>query len=193
MAVWLRLTLVVGSIVAVLAVARSAPVSAQGTPVASPTPCVPVPAVNASPIAADGSFPMPICGTVVIDSTVNNGPVPPEYQQGYEITIDTGGVAIVAITHEGTPTPTVQIVNLGPDGLQKLLQQLQEIGFFGLPDPGTPGPDEPIMVGGPTNNLSVWLGDQFWQISESELSSDDLAILNEAQQAILSAVGGMAP
>jgi hypothetical protein len=131
---------------------------------------------------------MPTCGTVVIDAIVNNGPVSPEFQQGYEVTIDTGGVAIVAIKQQGTPTPEVQIVNLGPDGLQNLLGQLQETGFFGIPDLGTPGPDEPILVGGPTNTLSVWLGDQTWQFGEADLGEDDLAILNEAQHAVLAAV-----
>jgi hypothetical protein len=124
----------------------------------------------------------------VIDAVVNNGPISPEFQQGYEITIDTGGVAIYAIKQQGTPTPVVQIVNLGPDGLQQLLGQLQEIDFFGIAFQGTPGPGTPIMVGGPTNSLSVWLGDQTWQVSQADLSSDDLAILEESQQAILAAV-----
>jgi hypothetical protein len=136
---------------------------------------------------------MPTCGTVVIDATVNNGPLPPEYQQGYEITIDTGGVAIVAIYWEGTPTPEVHIVNLGEDGLQQLLQQLQEIGYFDLLSGGTPGPEFDVPVGGPTNNLSVWLGTQTWQVSEYWLSEEGAAILAEAQRAIVDAVGVTVP
>jgi hypothetical protein len=67
-AVWLRLALVVGSIAAVLTVTRSVQTRAQGTPEGSPaaTPnlCLPQPAVDAMPLAEDGSFPMPACGTI---------------------------------------------------------------------------------------------------------------------------------
>src|SRR5262245_47451610 len=129
MAVWLRLAVTIGSFMAVFVSFRAVSTDAQGTPEIPATPCTPQPAVIASPIAADGSFPMPACGTVVIDSIVNNGPVSPEFQEGYEITIDTGGVAIVAIKQQGTPTPSTQMVNLCPEGLQDLLGQLQEIGF----------------------------------------------------------------
>jgi hypothetical protein len=148
------------------------------------TPCVIVPAVG-TPAATGDQFPLPDCGTVVIQSIVNNGPVSPESQQGYQITIDTGGTAIVAIKGEGTPTPSMQIVALGADGLQSLLLQLQQIGYFDLVTrvQGTP------LIGGPTNSLSVWLNGQSWQVNGALLSGDDLTTLNEAQQAIATAVG----
>jgi hypothetical protein len=196
---WLLVAMFIGSALVVIGASSSAGVSAnaQATPETGPlapaTPCVPASGVGATPIATDGEFPMPTCGTVVIDATVNAGPLPPEYQEGYEITIDTSGVAIVAINWEGTPTPEVTIVNLGEDGLQELLQQLQEIGFFDLLSEGTPGPESDMPVGGPTNNLSVWLGDQTWQVSEYWLSSEGQEILNESQQAIVDAVGVAVP
>jgi ribosomal protein S11 len=158
--------------------------SATPAATAAATPCVIVPAA-ATPVATGDQFPLPDCGTVVIQSIVNNGPVSPESQQGYQITIDTGGTAIVATKSQGTPTPTTQIVVLGPDGLQLLLQQLEQIGYFDLVTKaqGTP------LVGGPTNTLSVWLNGQSWQVNGAVLSGDDLATLNEAQQAIATAVG----
>jgi hypothetical protein len=158
----------------------------SSTPAASAaaTPCVIVPAVG-TPDANGTPFPLPDCGTVVIQSSVNNGPVSPASQQGYQITIDTGGTAIVATKGQGTPTPSTKIVALGADGLQSLLKQLEQIGYFDLVTKiqGTP------LLGGPTNTLSVWLNGQSWQVNGALLSGDDLATLNEAQQAIATAVG----
>jgi hypothetical protein len=132
---------------------------------------------------------MPDCGTVVIQSIVNNGPVAPEYQQGIQITIDSDGNAIVETKTQGTPTPSMRIEHLGPDALQSLLQQLRDIGFFDLVVKLQGTPPAPPLVGGPTNTLSVWLDGQSWQASGASLTGDDLATLTRAQTAVANAVG----
>jgi hypothetical protein len=162
-------------------------------PATPASPCNIVPAVG-TPIASAGTpFPTPDCGTVVIQSTVNNGPVAPPYQQGYQITIDIEGTAIVSIKAQGTPTPSSQIVSLGQDRLQSLLQQLEQIGYFDLVAKMQGTPPAPPLVGGPTNTLSVWLNGQMWQVSGTGLSDDDLATLNQAQKAVADAVGVPVP
>jgi hypothetical protein len=150
------------------------------------TPCGGEVTEGVNPTLVDGKFPMPTCSPIVIQVVVNNGEVSPDAQQGYQISINPAGQAVVAIQRPGTPGPSIQVVELGEDGLQSLLQELLEIGFFELEPPpafGTP------IVGAPSNWLSVWIGDQIWQADGAFLSPDDLDTLNRAQQAVIDAIG----
>jgi hypothetical protein len=148
------------------------------------------------PTIVDGTYQVPASGTVVA-ARVNNGSLPPEYQKGYEVTIDATGRATVVVTPVGasrylgdarTAEPVTTIVELGVDGLQALLGKLDAVGFFLLPTREDLSPED-VPVGGSTSNLDVTLADGEWDIEGAGLKGDDRAALDEAQRILAKAVG----
>jgi hypothetical protein len=148
------------------------------------------------PTLVNDQYQIPATGTV-IHAVVNVGPLPPEYQEGYEITIDATGVATVVITPLGasddlgdaaTREPIVTTTDLGSDGLQQLLRNLDDTGFFYLPT--TENLDESdVPIGGDVSDLTITLVDDAWEVPGAALTADERATLDQAQRLLVIAVG----
>ena len=136
---------------------------------------------------------------VMIHAVVNNGPVDPESQEGYEITIDADGEVTIVITPPGASddlgndaTEVQEVVNteLSDADLVQLLADLHAIGFFDLTQAGDVNPDL-IEDGGRVSALTVTVIDGTWDVSGNGLSDQEVAILDEAQDIVAEAVGGV--
>lgn len=170
---------------------------------------------SSSVIAADGStpsgasspmamgtpvaqrvFPLPSGKTIVIDAAVNRGALPPEYQAGYEITIDATGHALITVTPQGayaaTPTAKQQVITreVRVAGLQALLNRLERGGYFRL-DQLRGGQGMP--AGAPGNVISVTLADGKWSMNGPALSPSAEMQLDRMQGWIAEAVGFQPP
>jgi hypothetical protein len=153
-------------------------------------------ATRCSPATTNDQYQIPASGTV-IHAVVNNGPLPPEYQQGYEITIDAAGDATVIVTPEGaaeglgdqrTAEQITRTVALGTAGLQQLLRDLDNLGFFLLPTRAEVEQDG-VIVGDEVTYVEVRLLDGTWDIAGSGMEPDDREQLDAAQYVLATAVG----
>jgi hypothetical protein len=149
-----------------------------------------------TPTTINGEYQLPAAGTV-IHVVVNNGSLPPEYQQGYEITIDATGLATVVVTPEGaaadlgdqqTTEQIVTNVSLGTEGLQNLLRELESASFFFLPT-REEVEAEGVIAGDTVSVVEVTLEDGSWEISGSGMDADDRAVLDTVQRSLADAVG----
>lgn len=139
------------------------------------------------PTLIDDQYQVPASG-MVIHAVVNVGPLPPEYQEGYEITIDAAGIATIVVTPLGAEEPITTTADLGPDGLQNLLRDLDNAGFFYLPT--TESLDETdVPIGGDVSNLQVTLVDDVWEVPGAALTGIDRETLDQAQRLLVIAVG----
>ena|GEM_PF-2119269 len=148
------------------------------------------------PTLVNDAYQVPVSG-VAVYAVVNVGPLSPEYQEGYEITIDASGVATVVVTPLGasddlgvgaTTEKITTTVELRPDGLQQLLRDLDNAGFFYLPTSDTIDPTD-VPVGSDVSNLQITLVDATWDVPGAALSPDERETLNEAQRILATAVG----
>ncbi len=138
--------------------------------------------------------------TVAIRSAVNNGPVSPEYQSGYEILISGNGDVEIIITPPGasdsldeadrTADQEITTSSLDRDEMNQLLADLDAIGYFQLPDPDSVDPDQ-LLVGGGVQVVTITLVDGVWEVNANGLLDDQADILEQAQQIIADAVGGV--
>jgi hypothetical protein len=153
-------------------------------------------AQRCSPTLVDGEYQLPASGTV-IRAVVNNGSLPPEFQQGYEIAIDATGRATVVVTPEGaspdlgdqrSADQIVTSVDLGTDGLQLLLHALDSAGYFFLPTRAEVEA-EGAIAGDTVSVVEVALQDATWEISGSGMDADDRARLDDVQVLLAAAVG----
>jgi hypothetical protein len=149
-----------------------------------------------TPTTINGEYQLPASGTV-IHVVVNNGSLPPEYQQGYEITIDAAGEATVVVTPEGaaadigdqqTAEQIITRVSLGTEGLQQLLRDLESANLFFLPT-REEVEAEGVIAGDTVSVVEVTLRDGRWEISGSGMEADDRARLDDVQRLIADAVG----
>lgn len=163
---------------------------AGSTPEASPQAS---PAANGGPRRVDGRYQLPDDpAATVIDLTVGNGSLPPEYQYGYEVTIDASGHAVVTISPVGSKASPVAVettrrtVEIGEDGLQDLLAEMDERGFFALP----PADPDQILVGGEVDVIEVTLADDDWTVNNWSLeAAEQRERFADAHEVILHAVG----
>jgi hypothetical protein len=173
---------------------RSVVARSDATPEASPQAS---PAAAGGPRSVDGAYLLPDDPTAtVIDLTFGNATLPPEYQYGYEVTIDASGHADIAISPVGSRagTPSVEPIQrteeIGADGLQKLLAELDAIGYFALP----PRDPDRILIGGEVDAIEVTLADGDWVVNSWSLDTagqrDRFAA---AHLTILKAVGVESP
>ncbi|MDQ2683139.1 MAG: hypothetical protein M3Y37_06395, partial [Chloroflexota bacterium] len=135
---------------------------------------------------------------VVLRSVVNNGPVSPEFQAGYEIVIYGDGQFEIVITPEGASpgipederTAEVETITgeLSPTELENLLTDLFELGIFELTPAAEIDPDN-IAVGGSTSQLAVSLVDGNWEFDTNGMPEGESATLEEAQALIAEATG----
>jgi hypothetical protein len=137
---------------------------------------------------------------VVIHAVVDNGPVSPEFQAGYEITIDATGRAEIVLRPQGsspglaeedrTAEEETYTVQLSEEELHQLLTDLHALGFFDLTQVDEIAPED-LLVGGPTSRLTVTLVDGTWDVDGNGLPAA-AAVLEEAQRLVAEAVGGVA-
>lgn len=160
-------------------------VARQAAPPAKATP-------GAATPAARGRYRLPNDPTAtVISVTFGNGSLPPEYQYGYDVTIDASGHAVVTISPVGSRDASSagaaeQAVELGEVDLRALLAELDALGFFALPqaDPSK------RLIGGEVDEIDVTLADGEWQVDAWSLEGDgQQARFAAAHEVILRAVG----
>jgi hypothetical protein len=136
----------------------------------------------------------------VIHAVMTNGPVSPEFQVGYEITIFGDGRAEIVITPEGasialadadrTAEQETTTVQLSDQELQTLLDGLSALGFFTLTQADAVDPDQ-LLVGGGVSAITVTLVDGTWDVNGNGLTATEADVLEQAQQLIAAAVGGV--
>jgi hypothetical protein len=144
------------------------------------------------PALVDGRYQLPSDG-VVLTAVVNNGPLPPEFQAGYEITIDVAGSATITVTEEGQPdNPVITTSKLGVDGLQDLLMQLDTCGFYYLPQ-RSEFADVDLPVGGSVSVLEVRLADGGWATSEVTLTGPEQTSFRACQDIVATQLGMTSP
>lgn len=158
------------------------------------TPCAATPPSAGGPVLVGGHYQLPDDPqATVVYLTFGNPTLPPEYQYGYDVTIDASGHAVVTISpvgsraasSGGTPT-TEQTEELGEDGLQGLLDELCDLGFFALP----PVDPDKLLIGGEVDEIDVSLADGTWPVNAWSLeTTDQRARFADAHEAILRAVG----
>ncbi len=130
------------------------------------------------PEIVDGRYVLPDAG-VVIRSVVNNGPLSPEYQDGYEIDIDVSGV--VTITElQGEAEPLIRTDVITTEGVQELLTDLDQCQFYYLPQ-RSEFEDSALPAGGSVSVLAVHLGNGDWESTLDTLSGQDLASFETCQ------------
>jgi hypothetical protein len=130
------------------------------------------------PETSNGAYALPSEGAV-IRSVVNNGPISPEYQAGYEIEIDADGVVTIS-EFQGEADPTVRTVVITLDEVQSLLTDFERCGLYYLPQAAEfEGTDLP--VGGPVSLLQVHLRNGDWEVSGDMLSQRDAYQLSICQ------------
>ena len=136
---------------------------------------------------------------VVIHSVVDNGPVAPAAQEGYDITVFGSGRVEIVITPPGasealgnqtTAEKQTRTVTLTDTELTKLLTDLQTAGYFGLTQADRINPKAQV-TGGVTSVLTVSLVDGEWKVNGNGLSQDEAATLEKAQAIVADAVGGV--
>lgn len=142
----------------------------------------------------------PPAGEAAVRSVVDNGPIAPEFQAGYEITIDATGRAEIVIMPPGasaalaeedrTAEPEVRTVELRGDELRALLVELDALGFFALTQADEVDPDE-LLVGGSTSRLTVTLVDGTWEVDGNGIPPAETEVLAAAQRLVAEAVGGV--
>jgi hypothetical protein len=133
---------------------------------------------HCSPVLVNGEYQLPDSG-IVISAIVNAGPLPPEYQNGYEIAIDTTGHVVYTVTTEGNDTEYT--AEIGVDGVQALLAELDGAGFFYLPV-ADEFAGEDLPVGGQVSILDIELADGTWMVDgNTPLESQEQSTLDAAQ------------
>lgn len=143
------------------------------------------------PSVIDGAYELPAGNEIVIRIAENNGSVSPEFQTGYAVEIDASGHAEYIFTPEGasgdmtdtTAEPQVTTADLGEDGLQALLKQLDTTGVFDLANP-----DDEAPLGASVDVLEVTLDDGTWLIQNVDLADDAATQLDLAQALIVATV-----
>ncbi len=138
-------------------------------------------------INEDNTFGLPRDG-VVIRAVVNNGPVAPDSQEGYELEIGTDGSVVVSETipsdlSGGDSELVVTSSSIGVEGVQSLLQELNTCGIFFLPQ-RSEFDDADLPDGGSTSLISIRLADGEWEVLEAFLDGSDEFQFETCQQII---------
>ena len=129
---------------------------------------------------------------MVIHSVVDNGPVAPAAQEGYDVTVFGSGRVEIVITPPGasealgnqtTAEKQTRTVTLTDTELTKLLTDLQTAGYFGLTQTDRINPKAQVTGGG-TSVLTVSLVDGEWKVNGNGLTQDEAATLEKAQSIV---------
>jgi len=135
----------------------------------------------------DGTFKLPD-DEIVIRAVVNNGPVAPDSQEGYEVQIAADGSVVVTetIASDGSGEDSERVVtssSIGGDGVQNLLQDLNSCGIFFLPQRAEFS-DADLPDGGRTSLISIHLADGEWEVLDAFLDGTDTFQFESCQQII---------
>lgn len=155
--------------------------SSSSVPAATGQSCVQTDStsVRCGPMTSGGIYSLPSEG-VVIRAVVNNGPIEPQYQAGYELEIGADGS--VSITEqEGESQFSGRSMLIGIDKVQALLGSLESCGLYGLPQ-STEFTDADRPVGGGVSVIQVHLADGDWEVSGDLLAGSDSATFAGCQQ-----------
>jgi hypothetical protein len=152
------------------------------------------------PTTIDNGYQVPAAGNV-IHAVVNNGPISPEYQAGYEIVVDAGGTVTITETPPGasgdlgegqqTTEEIVRTEEIGEAGLQRLLAEFESCGLYYLPQSAEF--DDVIPVGGSVSILEVRLDDGSWEVSGSVLEGTAATQFDACQSQLGEQFGVSAP
>lgn len=125
-----------------------------------------------SPTLIDDLYQLPDDG-VVLEMRVNNGPVAPDSQEGFEIVLEADGTATITEMPMGssedlsasqrTAEQIVRTDEIGVDGVQELLSDLEHCGFYYLPQRDEVDPSE-LPDGGGISIIEVSLVDGTWEV-----------------------------
>lgn len=153
------------------------------------------------PTLIDDRYQVPGDG-IVIRSFVHSGPISPEFQEGYEIVVDAAGTVTITETPQGASSDlpeserdaeeTVRTEEIGSEGLQGLLRDLDGCGAFYLPQRGEMS-DEEMPIGGSVNDLEIRLDDGRWDVSGALLEGDDAGNLKACQGMLAEKFGVLGP
>lgn len=143
-----------------------------------------------TPQMVNGEYQLPESGSV-IEAIVNAGPLPPEYQNGYSIKIDATGHVGYTVTTEGEDTEYSG--EIGIDGMQVLLSELEGSGYYFLPR-AEEFDGEDMPVGGSVSVLSVNLLGGAWSVDGKTLmEASEQDSLSLAQSIVERAVSRVIP
>lgn len=116
----------------------------------------------------------------VIEARVNNGPVAPDAQAGYLIVIEPDGTVTITETPAGasssldadarTAEETVRTEQIGEEGVQRILNELDRCNFYYLPQRDEVDPSE-LPDGGGISILRVMLVDGEWEVFDQTLQT----------------------
>lgn len=135
----------------------------------------------------DGTFQLS-ADEIVIRAVVNNGPVAPDSQKGYEVEIAADGSVVVTetIPADASGEDSERVVtssSIGVDGVNALLQDLDSCGIFYLPQRAEFN-DADLPDGGSTSLISIHLADGEWEVLDAFLDGDDSSQFESCQQII---------
>jgi hypothetical protein len=172
---------------------QSTPAVTLGESVAGSATPAATPADHDKPELVEGRYQLPDDpAAIVIELRFGNPTLPPEYQYGYDVTVDASGHAVATISPVGSraSTPTADrselTAELGEDGLQDMLAELDALGLFALP------PEDPdrLLIGGEVDRIEVTLTDGQWRFNSWSLDRpNDLKRFAAAHEVILRGIG----
>jgi hypothetical protein len=149
------------------------------------------------PTKTENGYEVPDEGEV-IHSFVHTGPVSPEFQAGYEIIVDADGTVAITETPLGASTDLaesertadmiVRTEQIGEQGVQDLLTDLESCNFYFLPQANEFG-DEDMPVGGSVSRLEVQLEDGIWEVSGALLDGTDATSFESCQEQLANRFG----
>jgi hypothetical protein len=134
--------------------------------------------MRCGPTLTNDRYQVPTEGAV-IRARVNNGPVAPDSQAGYEIVVDADGVVTITERPQGssndlsaderTAEQEVRSEQIGDAGVQQLLAELDGCGLFYLPQRAEFDPAD-LPDGGGISILQVRLDDGYWEAFNQTLT-----------------------
>ncbi|MCC6792386.1 MAG: hypothetical protein IT336_11910 [Thermomicrobiales bacterium] len=130
------------------------------------------------PLLADGRYQLPVEGPV-IQVRVNNGPVAPDSQEGYEIVVGADGVATITerpmgssgdlSDDERTVEQAARSVQIGNEGVQEILAELDACNLYYMTQRDEVDPAE-LPDGGGISIIEVSLADGHWEVFNQALT-----------------------
>lgn len=137
---------------------------------------------SCAPVPSDGVFVLPESGDV-LTLTVNNGPLPPEFQAGYSVVIQADGTTTVTVSPQGssaemgsdqTAAEIVTVEDIGTDGVLAVLDDMTACGYFTLP-PAASFEGKEQSVGGGVEFINIDLANGSWSVYAEPLSGAEQA------------------
>jgi hypothetical protein len=149
--------------------------------------------MRCGPTLTNDRYQVPAEG-VVIRARVNNGPVAPNSQEGYEIIVEVDGNVTInqmpmgssddLSAGERTAEHEARKERIGEEGVQQLLAELDGCGLFYLPQRSEFEPAD-LPDGGGISVIEVRLDDGIWEVFNQTLTKDAERWQFDACQSVL--------